>query len=86
MPDEATVQYFEYIEAIEAGMDWIQETFGIRPHVLWPIDAFGDTAYLPVLAKKYGFDSIFLARIGHMMRKQALLESKQMNFVWEGHD
>jgi hypothetical protein len=84
MHDEATVQYFEAFEALETGYHFIQDTFGISPHVYWPIDVFGHAAYTPTLARAYGFDVIFISRIG-TDRKQMMRDKKEMHFFWEGH-
>jgi lysosomal alpha-mannosidase len=62
---------------MEVGLHFLQDTFGVKPHVYWPLDVMGHTSYMPALLNQYGFDVCFLANIG----------SKQMNdnFIWKGH-
>jgi hypothetical protein len=69
---------------MEEGYHFLKDTFGVVPHVYWPIDAFGHSAYTPTLMKKYGFDVVFLSRIGSY-RKAKMRENKELHFIWEGH-
>jgi hypothetical protein len=52
MPDEATVSFEEAMETMEFGFHFIKDTFGMQaPHVFWPIDVFGHSAYTIPLAR-----------------------------------
>jgi lysosomal alpha-mannosidase len=83
--DEATVEYYNQMENLEAGWQFLEETFGVRPHVGWQLDPFGYASYTPSLLEKQGFDTLFITRIGSLV-KDNLRENGHLRFIWRGHD
>jgi hypothetical protein len=57
----------------------------MSPHVYWPIDVFGLSAYSINLVSQYGYDTMFMSRMGSI-RKKRLYKKQVLNFVWEGHN
>ena len=78
MPDEATLRLQEMIQNLEVGYHFLREQLNVdtKPHVYWPIDVFGHSAITPALLSKYGYDTIFLSRIGST-RKQRMVEQSE---------
>ncbi len=66
-------------------MQFIQEKFGKRPHVGWQLDPFGHSAYTPTILKKLGFNTLFMTRVGTMI-KENLKDEGHLQFIWRGHD
>lgn len=83
--DEATVEYYNYMENMEAGWRFLLDTFGKRPHVGWQLDPFGYSAVTPTLLEAYGFDTLFMTRVGSQV-KENLRENGHLRFIWRGHN
>lgn len=73
------------VENIEAGQRFISQEFGQRAHIGWQLDPFGHSAYTPSVLKRYGFDSLFITRVGTMI-KDNLRSEGHLKFIWRGHD
>ena len=83
--DEATVEYYNAMENLEAGIRFLATNFGVRPHVGWQLDAFGHSAVTPTLLEQYGYDTLFITRVGTQV-KDNLRENGHLRFIWKGHD
>ena len=83
--DEATVEYYNAMEQMEAGFLFLRDNFGVTPHVGWQLDPFGYSAVTPTLLAEYGFDTLFITRVGSRV-KQELRKEGQLQFIWRGHD
>ena len=42
----------------------MNDMFGKKPHVYFPKDIMGSSAYTPAVLRKLGFDTIVLSKIG----------------------
>jgi Glycosyl hydrolases family 38 N-terminal domain len=73
------------MENIESGLRFLSANFNSRPHVAWQLDPFGYSAYTPTLYSLYGFDSLFITRVGTSV-KDKLREQGHLRFIWRGHD
>jgi hypothetical protein len=81
MYDEALVPYYDIMDEFELGLHFLNDTFGVKPHVVFQIDCFGHSAMTPSILSRYGIDTIYLARIG-TINKFKLKEEKTFNFIW----
>eukprot|EP00347_Sterkiella_histriomuscorum_P014208 403361757 len=81
--DEALVSYSDAIVQLEAGWAFLWDKFGIKPHVAWQLDPFGYSAITPTLFSEYGFDTLFMTRVGTYV-KQDLRDKGHLQFIWEG--
>ena len=84
MNDEALPAYKESMNQMRTGLDFIQETFGVRPTIGWQIDPFGSTALTVSVLKKLGFTSFIENRISNDF-KDELRRKDGYNFFWQGH-
>jgi len=66
-------------------MEFLAEKFKLRPHVGWQLDPFGHSAYTPTVLKNFGFDTLFITRVGSMI-KENLKKEGHLRFIWRGHD
>jgi epididymis-specific alpha-mannosidase len=57
----------------------------VRPNVGWQLDPFGYSAVTPTLLEEYGFDSLFITRVG-TQTKEELIDDGHLRFIWKGHD
>jgi len=73
------------MENIESGLRFLAANFNVRPHVGWQLDPFGYSAYTPTLLANYGFDTLFITRVGTTI-KDNLREHGHLRFIWRGHD
>lgn len=84
MHDEAMVPFYEVMDNFEIGFHFLQDTFGVTPHVAWALDTFGISAYTPALLRKYGIDTVYVSRIGNINRDY-IVRDGFINYLWEGH-
>lgn len=67
--DEALVEYYHAMDNLEAGWAFLQAQFGVRPHVGWQLDPFGYSAVTPTILEQYGFDTLFITRVGTQIKE-----------------
>ena len=84
MADEACPDQASFLQNMQTGLRWLQETFGKRPRVGWQIDPFGLSAATPSLLAKLGFHGLVINRIGTSTEAE-LEKTQDLEFVWEGH-
>jgi len=65
---------------MELGLQWIEETFGVKPSVLWQLDPFGHSGNTPSLFKEQ-FEYAIVNRISDDV-KDNLIESSDVIFNW----
>jgi len=70
------------MENYEAGLAFLDENFGKRPHVGWQLDPFGHSAVTPYILETLGFDTLFMTRVGTVV-KQNLRENGHLRFIWK---
>ncbi len=63
----------------------MNKTFGKSPHVAWQLDPFGSSAVTPTLFSQYGFDTLFITRVGTNIKSE-LREKGHLQFIWKGHN
>eukprot|EP00347_Sterkiella_histriomuscorum_P022331 403330858 len=89
--DETLTTYQQQIAQMDAGIDWLRNTFpGIesRLKTLWQIDPFGSSEITPLLfsssqqSTDIQFENIVLNRIGDTLKNQ-LKQEHSMDFIWQ---
>ena len=85
MNDESLTVYKNAFLNIQTGIDWIEETFNVRPKIGWQIDPFGNSAVTPSMLSILGYEGIVLSRIG-TTNDEVLEKSENSEFIWEGAD
>jgi lysosomal alpha-mannosidase len=68
--DEASVEYYNVLEQLEAGWLFLKKVFNVRPHVGWQLDPFGYSAVTPTVLAKYGVDTLFITRVGESIKQK----------------
>lgn len=84
MNDEALPAYKEAMLNMRLGLDFLRETFGVRPNIGWQIDPFGSSAVTVSLLHKLGYDGLVENRISKNFKNKLSAEDG-FNFYWEGH-
>ena len=82
--DESIPDYRSAIEQMVVGQQFLNETFGIVPHIGWQVNSFGETAITPSIYAMLGIDSLVNSRIGYSAKTE-FKNSQSLNFIWEGH-
>ena len=84
MNDEALPSYKESMLQMRLGLDFLKETFGIRPNIGWQIDPFGHSTVTVSVLHKLGYDGLVGNRISQDF-KDKMSKGDGFNFLWEGH-
>ena len=84
MNDEALPSYKEVLLQMRVGLDFLKETFGIRPNIGWQIDPFGHSAVTPAVFHKLGYEVVIGNRVSDNLKNKMRTEVGY-NFIWEGH-
>jgi hypothetical protein len=84
MNDEALPSYKETMLNMRTGLDFLKETFNVRPKIGWQIDPFGSSALTVAVLHKLGYEALVENRISANF-KQKLSEEDGFNFYWQGH-
>lgn len=84
MNDEALPSYKESMLQMRLGLDFLRDTFGVRPNIGWQIDPFGSSALTVSVLNKLGYDALVENRISQNF-KTKLSDKDGYNFYWEGH-
>jgi len=84
MNDEALPSYKESMLQMRLGLDFLKDTFGVRPNIAWQIDPFGHSAVTVAVLHKLGYEAFVGNRISESF-KSKLSNHDGFNFVWEGH-
>ncbi|CDW82474.1 glycosyl hydrolases family 38 protein [Stylonychia lemnae] len=79
--DEACPLYFDLLENIKKGHDFLNSTFGVIPKMAWQADAFGHSSQTAKFFKELGFEALFFGRMTDEY-KQSMLTTKDMAFIW----
>lgn len=83
MNDESLTVYKNAFLQIQTGIEWLEETFNVRPRVGWQIDPFGNSPVTPSILSILGYEGIVLSRIG-TTNDYDLEISENSEFIWEG--
>ncbi|VDM96194.1 unnamed protein product [Thelazia callipaeda] len=81
MADEATPYFWESIENIIVGNQYIQEILNITPTTAWSVDPFGHGLMMPYLLTLSGMTKMVIGRI-HYNIKNILRQNHQLHFRW----
>lgn len=84
MNDEALPAYKESLLQMRTGLDFLRDTFGVRPTIGWQIDPFGSSALTVAVLSKLGYDAIVENRVS-LDYKKKLGNEDGFNFYWQGH-
>ena len=68
--DEAVVEYSDALLQLQAGWLFLNSNFGKSPHVAWQLDPFGYSAVTPTLFSQFGFDTLFITRVGTTIKQE----------------
>ena len=81
MNDETLLEYKDMLLQYKVGLNWVEDTFGVKPRVAWHIDPFGASAVTPGLLADLGYEAIVLSRIGTTLYDE-LEDSSSTEFLW----
>lgn len=78
--DEALPSYKEMMLQMRLGLEFLRNTFNVRPTIGWQIDPFGSSASTVAVLYKLGYEGLVENRISANFK-----HTNRFNFVWEGH-
>ncbi|VIO90880.1 Glycosyl hydrolases family 38 protein [Brugia malayi] len=81
MNDEATPYFWEAIENIIVGHQYVHEILNITPTTSWSVDPFGHGLMMPYLMKLAGINQMVIGRINSNI-KNILKQHHQLHFRW----
>uniref|UniRef100_A0A1I7VA13 Alpha-mann_mid domain-containing protein n=2 Tax=Loa loa TaxID=7209 RepID=A0A1I7VA13_LOALO len=81
MNDEATPYFWEVIENIIIGHQYVQEILNITPTTSWSVDPFGHGLMMPYLLMLSGINQMVIGRINSNI-KNVLKQHHQLHFRW----
>ena len=84
MNDEALPSYKEMMLQMRLGLNFLNETFGVRPNTAWQIDPFGHNAVTVSVLYKLGYEKFVGNRMSEDF-KTIFQRSDGFNFYWQGH-
>ena len=79
--DEATPLYYNIMDQIRIGHQYLQEEFGIIPKTGWYIDSFGHSAANAHILSKLNYENLVLGRL-HYDYLNLLKDNKNIEFNW----
>ena len=80
--DEANPIYYDIIDNIRIGHQFLLEEFNITPKSAWFLDSFGHNAGNAHIASQMGFDSLVLGRF-HENYLELFKDKKLLEFYWD---
>ena len=80
--DEATPLYYNIMDQIRIGLQFLYEEFGIKPKTAWYIDSFGHSAGNAYILSQLNYDNIIMGRM-HEDFLSLMKENKMTEFYWE---
>ena len=81
MTDEAPTHYFDMLDQLIEGHQFLKTTLNYYPHNSYSIDPFGHSSTFPYLLQKSGISNIYIQRT-HFAWKRHLSETKSLEFFW----
>ena len=79
--DEATPLYYNIMDQIRIGHQFLQEEFGVIPKTGWYIDSFGHSAANAHILSKLNYENLVLGRL-HYDYLNLLKDDKNTEFYW----
>lgn len=79
--DEATPLYYNIMDQIRIGHQFLQEEFGVIPKTGWYIDSFGHSAANAHILSKLNYENLVLGRL-HYDYLNLLKNEKNTEFYW----
>ena len=80
--DEATPLYYDIIDQIRIGHNFLLKEFGVIPKTGWYIDSFGHSAGNAHILAHFGFENLVLGRMHTDFLERMKIE-KKTEFYWE---
>ena len=80
--DEATPLYYNIMDQIRIGHQFLLEEFGITPKTGWYIDSFGHSAGNAFINAQMNFENLVLGRM-HKDYLELMKDRKMTEFYWE---
>ena len=80
--DEATPLYYNIIDQVRIGHQFLLEEFGVTPKTGWYIDSFGHSAGNAYILTQLGFENLVLGRM-HTDFLELMKNEKKIEFFWE---
>ena len=80
--DEATPLYYNIMDQIRIGLQFLYEEFHIKPKTAWYIDSFGHSAGNAYILSQLNYDNIIMGRM-HEDFLSLMKENKMTEFYWE---
>ena len=80
--DEATPLYYNIIDQIRIGHQYLLQEFGIIPQTAWYIDSFGHSAGNAQVLAQLDFENLVLGRM-HTDFLELMKSNKKTEFYWE---
>jgi len=68
------------------GKKYFQKEFGVEPRVVWNIDVFGQSAQLPQILAKSGYDYYAFTRGAKKHKSDENPQDLKSEFLWQGAD
>uniref|UniRef100_A0A8R1U1K0 Alpha-mannosidase n=1 Tax=Onchocerca volvulus TaxID=6282 RepID=A0A8R1U1K0_ONCVO len=81
MNDEATPYFWEAVENIIVGHQYVKETLNVIPTTSWSVDPFGHGLMMPYLMMLAGVDQMVIGRINTDI-KNVLKQHHHLHFRW----
>ncbi|KAJ6221330.1 hypothetical protein RDWZM_007142 [Blomia tropicalis] len=81
MTDEGPAHYFDMLDQLIEGHQFLRTTFNYIPQNSWSIDPFGHSGTFPYLLEQSGISKIYIQRT-HFAWKRYLSESRSLEFFW----
>ena len=80
--DEATPVYYDIVDQIRIGHQYLLEEFGITPKTGWYIDSFGHSIGNAYILSELNFENLVIGRM-HDNFLELLKKEKKDEFYWE---
>ena len=83
--DEATPLYYDIMDQMRIGLQFLLEEFGISPKTAWYIDSFGHSIGNAYLISELNFENLVIGRM-HDDFMEKMRNEKKLEFFWEFFD
>ena len=80
--DEATPIYYDIIDNIRIGNQFLYEEFNIKPKSAFFLDSFGHSSGNAHIVSQMGFDSLVMGRM-HLDYLELMKKEKRLEFNWD---